>query len=273
MGDRGPQGVDLETRGMFGDGHEGGDIVKRLEVAKAELIGDFRADYRRLAPIVADIAWRVECTLRQHGSIHSVSNSVNLPPPKFILMWDVRDSTKLETRDDLEQQIGLVCGEIAANLGGRARGFSSTSRDDGNGLVCSSFEDVARVFAILVDGFGSIGVQVRAGCEVNFQGPLLFYPSECALGGRAYEYAARVTSVFKEINSDPSRWLGSECPSDREPRTSYLVVSEFARRFAEQSGCWPGGDWEVEKLPGLYLARVNAALPMELSVVHPREPD
>jgi hypothetical protein len=57
------------------------------------------------------------------------------------------------------------------------------------------------------------------------------------LAGRAFEYAARTTSLYKEIAANPNVWLGNPF-NYTEPSTSYLLISEFAKRKAYSDNQW-----------------------------------
>jgi len=179
------------------------------------------------------------------------------------MMWDIRGSTNQESRDAFEPKIATANRRIAMTLGSRALDFRPASRDDGNGLVCEGFSDVLAVFQILLEVFEAL--PFRAGCEANIQGRLNYYPKSKALGGRAFEHAARIANMFKEIRDNPGCWMRSMPPA--EPEGSYLLVGEFARRFAQKEGVWPPANFDAQDPPGEYEARVRAALPISVAIV------
>jgi hypothetical protein len=170
-----------------------------------------------------------------------------------------------ESRDDIEPLIAIANRRIAGTVGDRVLDFRPESRDDGNGLICSSFADVIAVFIVLTEVFRD--VPFRAGCEANLQGRLNYYPESRALGGRAFEHAARIAAMFKEIGTARDRWIGD--PVTAEPSGSYLAVGEFARRYATAEGAWPTANVGQQELNGQYLARVRTALPISVSLILP----
>jgi hypothetical protein len=71
--------------------------------------------------------------------------------------------------------------------------------------------------------------------------------------------------MFKEIKGSPGSWQEGSDPV--EPDNSYLVVGEFARRFAEAKNEWKL-DGLTESTPhGRFVARVTGALPISVSIV------
>jgi hypothetical protein len=104
-----------------------------------------------------------------------------------------------------------------------------------------------------------------AGVEVNVQGRLNYYPRSKALGGRAFEHAARICSMFKELETSPGRWHGDDVPI--EPEGNYLIIGEFAHRYAEKEGAWNFVGWTIVEPPGEYEPRVRASLPISVTIV------
>ncbi len=259
-----PKEVNVGARAFFRSMGTGADIDEMLAGAVTPVPAGFEDAVLRLRPIVLEIAERCELILRECGTEDHWEAPETLAPPKFILMWDVRSSSALKNREDLERVIRNVCSRIKAGLGDRVLEFDSDSKDDGNGLVCERFADVLSAFEMLSAGLPRY--VFRAGCNVNLQGALNYYPGERRLGGKAYEHAARMRDLFDEIASPAEpRWSGGPVPS--QPDGSYLVVCEFARRYAVEEGTWPPSGMRVIDLPGSYSPRVAHGLPVSVSVI------
>ncbi len=256
--------VDHAARAFFRSrGDEQPDVALMIQSALDDLPGDFSGSFQLIRSIVLEVAGRCAEILREFSTEELREASIILEPPKFIVMWDVRGSTERESRDELEALIGRANRRVAGMLRRRLQDFRPESKDDGNGAICEAFSDALAIFRVLSEVYE--GQPFRAGCEVNLQGRLNYYPESKALGGRAYEYAARTMSLFKELSSTPERWKGGELPL--EPRGSYLVIGELAKRFAEEEGAWPPSGLAVHELDGFYKPRVSASLPIKMYLV------
>jgi hypothetical protein len=255
--------VDHATRAVFGERGESQDIAITLQTRVAVLPDSFVDLFDVLRPTLVEIAARCDDVLRSFGTEEFKEAVRVLEPPQYIVMWDIRGSTETESRDDIEPVIALANQRVLTTVGDRVMDFRPESRDDGNGLICSHFSDVAAVFQILLETFHER--VFRCGCNVNLEGRLNYYPEKKALGGRAYEYAARISALFKEIRAHDDVWDGGRRPE--EPAASYLVLGEFARRFAEQERAWPPEGFVVRDLPGLYRPRVHASIPISVCLV------
>jgi hypothetical protein len=258
-----PDKVDVVTKVAFGEKDGMTDVIELLEEAKTELPLDFPEAFKALRPVFSRIAGCCEQILRDFGSEAFRENPQPLEPPKYILMWDVRGSTTAESRElEIDPLVEKINRRIARTFGDRISDFNPDSRDDGHGLVCSKFSDVIAAYKILKDVYRT--KHIRAGVEVNMQGRLNYYPRSKALGGRAFEHAARICNLFKEIKTSQSRWNGEHPPE--EPDGNYLVVGEFARRFGEEEGSWPPDSLVVNEPEGNYKARINAAIPVSVII-------
>lgn len=260
--------VDQATRTMFAAKDGRPDVDQMLAIAASDLPDTFSDAVEKLRPVVLEIASRCEEVLRHYSSEERQEAKQALEPPKYIVMWDIRGSTAVESREPLEKLIGQANARIAATLGSRARDFNPDDKNDGNGLICENFFDVLTVFQILNEVFASH--PFRAGCEVNLQGRLDYYPKSKALGGRAFEFAARVAAMFKELDAHADYWSGGDLP--KEPSSSYLVVGEFARRYAEKEGAWPVDGYDIQAPDGQYHARVKTGLPISVTILSPNMP-
>jgi hypothetical protein len=254
--------IDDATRAMLAAQHGRLALADRLDAIIAEthvpqtLFGDLR-------PVLLDFIARIDQVVTAHGTGQPSSAAKILEPPQYIVMWDLRGSTNVHSRDELEGLVADGCRRIEETLRDRAMNFHSESKEDGNGLVCRTFRDVRAVFQVLCEVYR--GHLFRAGCEVNVQGRLNYYPDTKSLGGRAFEHAARIAALFKEIRDSPKRWIDGALPT--EPPTSYLVVGEFAARYAAQEGSWPVQRGLVQVAEGLYSARVSGCLPISVSIL------
>lgn len=253
------------------------DLIAQARETSAAPFPEAFSACRRL---ILEIADRCDAILRAYGSDQYRESPVVLEPPLYLVMWDIEGSTERDTRQPMEELITKAQERIAQTLGADVIDFRPQSRDDGNGLICRTFADALLAFGTLADvyaeaaGTGQQAIRFRCGVEANVQGRLHYYPKtrviDAAYGGRAYEHAARIAGFFKEIGTEPSRWSGTALPA--KPLTSYLVVGEFARRYAEQEGSWPPATWKSIELPGRYSPRVHGALPIQVFVVTERNP-
>lgn len=257
--------VDRVSRALFEDIGDGSSPLEELRNAKVLLRGSFRADFETLREPLLVVADRCERIYREYGPLRPAPRWITLDPPQFIILWDTRGSTDVAQPDEnLAPFIERANKRILA-LGKKVRGFKP-DYDDGNGVVCGSFRDVLAVFTVLNEVF--IGPVVRVGCEANIQGRLRYDPESGLLEGRAWAHAARTMGFFKEVRNT-GVWTGSTLPD--EPRGNYLVIGEFARRFAEKEGQWPSSaEFEIVEPAGQYLPRVLASLPISVSLLLPR---
>jgi hypothetical protein len=200
-----------------------------------------------------------------------------LEPPRYIATWDLRSSGEIKDQEARNRALEEANYKIQQVLGQRdIKAFVPASRDDGNGLIAHSLGDILTCFAILDEVITSMGFTFRMGCDVNVQGGLRLFKGRHrnrlsleadAYGGRAYEFAARMMSLFKELRADESRWNGEAVPE--EPQTSYLVLSEFAKRYGEARSRtpWPPNDIVVQKPNGTYTPRVLTSIPVDVYLV------
>ena len=87
---------------------------------------------------------------------------------------------------------------------------------------------------------------------------------EMLLVGRAYEFAARVSTFFKEKEG---KWSGD---SIEEPAGCYLIVSELAKRTAEGNKQWVVSEKFKQINPkGYYSPRVKIGtyFPFSLTIL------
>jgi hypothetical protein len=260
-----PEKVDHVTRRMFEASDMKPDITTLITVAKDQSLDDFDQAFSEVRKLVSEIADRCERVFQVHGIDSHNEQSHLLEPPRYIMMWDIKGSTNEENRDKIESLIVDANRRIGKTLGKQVLDFHAESKDDGNGFICKRFTDALTAFQILNEVF--CDYSFRAGCEVNLQGQLNYYPESKSLGGRAYDHAARVMTFFKEIKTDPARWSGN---STLEPTESYMVVGEFAKRYAQEEKIWPENEtYIITELAGIYKARVDASLPVSLTILQP----
>jgi len=258
--------VDQVTRSLFEAKDQRPSVDSLIGEALVHLPCSFPETFTYLRPVIVEIAARCEEVLRLYGTEEYREGFELLEPPRFIVMWDIRGSTEVENRDVLEPMIIKANRQILGTLRNNAFDFRAESKDDGNGLICSKFSQVLTVFQILTEVFHDRSF--RAGCEVNLQGRLNYYPGSKSLGGRAFEHAARIAAMFKEVRSDSTHWSNTTPPS--EPDSSYLVVGEFARRYAEKEREWSVSGFEVNEPNGQFEARVKGALPISVTILTSR---
>jgi len=257
--------VDPVTMIMFkGKGKEQ-DIAVFLTSAQSQPMDNFKAAFPSVQKLVVEIANRCERVFKAHGIDSHKEKPELVSSTRYILMWDIVGSTTSKTREEIESLIGDANQRIGYTFEEQPLVFNSGNKDDGNNIICESFTDVLAVFQILNEVFPN---RFRAGCEVNLQGQFNYYPKSKSLGGRAYEYAARVMAFYKEIKADPALWSGALLSEPAE--TSYMVVSEFAKRYAQKENAWPESEkYIIEELDGTYTARVDVSLPMTLTILKP----
>ena len=260
--------IDPVVHGLFTGSDGGGNVDALAGEALAELPCPFPRAFDLIRPVILQVAGRCEDILRAFGSEEFHETPIPLDPPQYIMMWDIRGSSEAERREDLDRLIETANTRLLTVLGSNAREFRPESRDDGNGMVCVTFASVLQAFRVLMECYTD--VPLRAGVEVNMQGRLNYFPKSKVLGGRAFEHAARIAAMFKEIDpakGDSKRWSGGALPA--EPAGSYLVVGEFARRYAEAERNWPPQKLRVVPLAGQYTARVHHAIPVTIQLVVP----
>jgi hypothetical protein len=255
--------IDHVTRTALAERNGRPDIDALLAEVRSKLPLEFWDAVYQLRPVIHEIADRCADLLREFGSEIFREQCKALDPPLYILMWDIRGWSGHDDTDELNAYVARAHSQIRTILGDRGCDFRPESRDDGNGLICSSFSDVLAVFRVLTENYAQ--VQFRAGVEVNLQGRLNYYPISKALGGLAYAHAARVCTLFKEIEKEPHRWQG-EAPA--EPEGSYLVIGEFARRYAQAQQAWSTASYTEMEPSGTYAARVRGTIPISVTILH-----
>ena len=182
-----------------------------------------------------------------------------LNPPVYVVMWDMRNSTSVENRSDIEQNVIFPINEkIKSLLKNNPFQTFEESSDDGNCFLTANFNDVVSAFTIISGIAKDNDVTFRMGCDVNYEGELRVYPSlkKNLFAGRVFEYAARTTSLYKEVKNDSKSWIGNSFIY-KEPATSYLLVSEFAKRKAVSDGQWDFSNINIQEFDGEYLPRVK----------------
>ncbi|MBI5774854.1 MAG: hypothetical protein HZA89_14060 [Verrucomicrobia bacterium] len=248
----------------------------KQEIDKLRLLPDLNNFTTAAGPIcslINDIAFRCEEVLRTFGSESVCESPEMLPPPKFILLWDVRGSSGITDSAELHPYVINANNRIKETLGSRIRNFNVLSLDDGNGLICDDFSDAITAYDILCKALGDNKITVRAGCSVNLEGSLLYYSKSHRLGGKAYETAARTRDFFDELRKDNNRWSGEEV-SEPSKDENFLIIHEFAKRYAQERGQWNQltDRYAVRDLNGKYRPRLANALFVELALAMPRQP-
>jgi hypothetical protein len=197
------------------------------------------------------------------GSKQYFSKPLN--PPVYVVMWDMRNSTSADNRSDIEQKVIFPINEIIKKKRKDSHNqfqVFEESLDDGNCFLTANFNDVISAFTTISRIANKNKVAFRMGCDVNYEGELHVYPSlkKNLFAGRAFEYAARTTSLYKEVLKDSKLWVKEEEESKfnhAEPSTSYLLVSEFVKRKATSDKQWNIDGIDMEELDGEYLPRVK----------------
>ena len=186
--------------------------------------------------------------------------SKSLNPPVYVVMWDMRNSTSVDNRNEIEQEVIIPINDKIKKMLKNSRNpfqFFEDSSDDGNCFLTANFNDVISAFTIISGVANENNVSFRMGCDVNYEGELHVYSSlkKNLFAGRAFEYAARTTSLYKEAKNS-NLWLGNEF-NYNEPSTSYLLVSEFAKRKAYSDNQWNFTNINIMEFDGEYLPRVK----------------
>lgn len=188
-----------------------------------------------------------------------------LNPPVYIVMWDMRKSTSAEDRLEVEKNVIFSINEKIKSIlsTSRLEDLAITS-DDGNSFLTTNFNDVLAAFEIIIKVGNDSNFKLRVGCDVNYEGELHIYSEKKIIGGRAYEYAARTTSLYKEIKQEPLLWEGDAIV---EPDGSYLVLGEFVKRIAKKNGQWQiPSNLICDELPGEYSPRLKKATIIPYSI-------
>jgi len=262
-----PDMVDPITRSMFTDIDLKKDITQLITIAKSQPMDNLLEAFPAVRKLIMEIAARCEKVLKTHGIDHKSEPSEIIPQPYYVMMWDIIGSTSVETRNKLEAAIVDVNKRIKDTFGTQIIGFNADSKDDSNSFACRNFEVVLTVFKLLNDYF--YDYKFRAGCDVNVLGELIYYPKSKTLGGRCHEYTARLRDFFKEVNKDTSLWSGKPVP-DNLINASYMVVGEFAERYAKNEKTWPKDNtYKIDKLDGTYNSRVSDSIPISLLIIQP----
>jgi hypothetical protein len=254
--------VDPVTMALFAATDLKPDIIEHITVVKSQPLNDFKNAFPVVRELVLEIADRCEQVLQMYGT-EQHNEPYIVMPLRYIIMWDIKGSSEEEDRSPLEAKITEANQRIRTSLKPKTWDFNANSKDDGNMLICEKFATVLDAFNILTDVF--CDYCFRVGCEVNLMGQLNLYPQSNSYGGKAFEYAARVRDFYKEA---PTRWSGK--PVLSEPKTGYMVVSEFAKRYAQQEKTWPTSKThKINDLDGTYKPKTNGSLPMSLTILEP----
>ncbi len=297
-----PEKINPHTRQIFARGLKHPDIIQELfeaqnKIPKKTYPEEEDVDCELVFPLVFELLrpilfHMISCIEKIYLNNHPKKSEYRieyLQPPLFIVMWDVDSSTKLENRTPLNNIIIDINKEIVENYGPRIYDFNATTTNDGNGFVCKDFMDVIGVYNLLSQNhwinpyeFNSVfnkkssrkKINFRIGCSVNLSGELLYYPEVKTLGGRAYEYSARIRDFFKEYEKNRSCFIQDNITVENsgkitEPNTTYLIIGEFAFRYAEEQNQTKNFSalGQISKLSGKYLPRVNGAIPMSLHIL------
>jgi hypothetical protein len=222
---------------------------------------DFSTTYRKLRKLLGNIVLVCDNLYEEIATEHKPRSSKSLNPPVYVVMWDMRNSTSVDNRNDIEQQVIFPINEkIKTMLKNSRNPFQvfEESSDDGNCFLTNNFNHVISAFTIISGVANENNVAFRMGCDVNYEGELHVYTSleKNLFAGRAFEYAARTTSLYKEVKNDPKLWIGKRFIYD-EPSTSYLLVSEFAKRKAYSDNQWNFSNINIIEFDGEYLPRVK----------------
>lgn len=252
---------------FFNNGDQNHPSLHRALDSLVSLVNEkttFSDVLKELRPILFEIINACASIYETYGPVKVQEESRLLAPPKYLLMWDIRKSTEVENRSaELEPFILEVNKRIKNTLGDKIYDFKVETTDDGNGFICEDFRIVLIAFNILYQSAVNAHLVFRAGCDVNFQGDLRLYERRKILAGRAYEFAARITTFFKEYKG---RWTGAEIP---EPSKGYLIVGELARRTAESNGEWSiPENFSLVEPDGLYEPRVrrSSSFPFKINI-------
>jgi len=223
------------------------------EVTKA---AEFAAVVRAVRTPALLLARAVEFTLNLHPDFTDDPQDL-LEPSLYVLFWDVRRSTEDQTSEPLTRQILEMNAAVKKSFWKRLTLFNERSADDGNALICRDLESVLDI-ARMLTGEMSPRYHLRLGCDTNLDGALHRSRRTGIVSGRAFAYAARMMTIFKEIGS-PGTWTpdpGSALPG--EPDGSYLIFSENAYRLATES--MQDRLKDFIQLPGWYKPRVKGAI-------------
>jgi hypothetical protein len=222
--------------------------------------GDFPLIYQNLRKLLGNIVLVCDNLYEEIATEPKQHYSKPLNPPVYVVMWDMRNSTSVDNRNDIEQEVIFPINDkikkILKNSHNQFQVFEESS-DDGNCFLTANFNDVISAFTIIAGIANEKNVAFRVGCDVNYEGELHVYTSlkKNLFAGRAFEYAARTTSLYKEIKN-PNLWLGNSF-NYNEPSTSYLLVSEFAKRKAYSDNQWNFTNIHIIEFDGEYLPRVK----------------
>jgi hypothetical protein len=113
------------------------------------------------------------------------------------------------------------------------------------------------------------------GCDTNTLGNLHRGRTSQKLGGKAFEYTARMMTFFEEIEKAPTHFVAGAPHAGgaatvhvpKKPAAgSYLVVSEEAFRLGEYSSD-ANNLKSLQRLPGRYRPRVAGAIPRDVYLV------
>jgi hypothetical protein len=222
---------------------------------------DFPDTYRKLRKLSGNIVLICDNLYEELSAEPKQHSSKTLNPPVYVVMWDMRNSTSVDNRNDIEQQVILPVNEkIKTMLKNNRNPFQvfEESSDDGNCFLTNNFNRVISAFTIISGVASENNVAFRMGCDVNYEGELHVYNrlKTNLFAGRAFEYAARTTSLYKEVKNDHTLWTGEPFIYD-EPPASYLLVSEFAKRKAYSDNQWNFSNINILEFNGEYLPRVK----------------
>jgi hypothetical protein len=221
---------------------------------------DFINTYQKLRKLLGNIVLVCDNLYEEIATEPKQHSSRPLNPPVYVVMWDMRNSTSVDNRNDIEQNVIFPINDkikkMLKNSRNQFQVFEESS-DDGNCFLTANFNDVISAFTIISKIAKDNDVTFRMGCDVNYEGELHVYTSlkKNLFAGRAFEYAARTTSLYKEV-TNPNVWIGNSF-SYSEPSASYLLVSEFAKRKAFSDNQWNFSNINIMKFNGEYLPRVK----------------
>jgi hypothetical protein len=227
----------------------------------------FNECFNEIRPILTKVSDTIQELFNIFGQPINSHEKITLPPPIYIVMWDVRNSVEVNDRTFLEQNVLLpIQNQIRSLLSPKKSEELVITLDDGGHFLSSNFSDVIMAFSVISKISKEMGVPLRVGCDVNYEGDLHIYPEKKIIGGRAYEYANRNTNFFKEIGMDNKRWTGTPI---EEPQNTYLAIGEFAKRIAKENKEWNLASFDEVELDGLYTPRVKkgTCMPYNITLV------
>jgi hypothetical protein len=211
------------------------NVISELEVRSPQEV------FLHLEPALNKISELCETVWKDFSDVGEFTTA-DINRYGYVLTWDKIESTNVMNSMELQQCIESTNKQIAS-LGSQIKYFN-TSLNDGNRLICKNFRTVLAVFGIIVDGFRNVVPSGhRFGCHYSEVTP--------SNPRQEFEYSGRIMDFFKEIEK-PNIWGGDEKSKPKEPESSYLIISEAAKRRAEKTNTWRIDRYTVNSPPGIY---------------------